>query len=144
VLNTFDPETGETVDREMAGERFTGLSINPSTGEIAVGVFLKYFAATTTSAVFIINPQPDGYTTRVAQLPGPRPLPNEASTYPFASLSGVRFVADDLQVTHGDAAGNRALEVFSSRMTPPLQYAGCVDLLTVAEIDGLCSAPSES
>ena len=138
VLDSYDPQTGETVDREMMGERFTGLSINPSTGELAVGLFLDYFAATTTSAVLIIDPQPDGYTTRVAQLPGPRPLTSDAATYPFSSLNSVRFVSDDLQVTHGDAAGNVALEVFSALMTPPLQHAGCVDLLTTAGTDGLC------
>lgn len=139
VLDSYDPQTGETVDREMTGERFTGLSINPSTGEIAVGLFLNYFAATTTSAVVIIEPQSSGYIARVAQLPGPRPLPSDSATYAFSSVNSVRFVSDDLHVTHGDAAGNVSLEVFSGRMSPALPYAGCVDLLTVANTDGLCS-----
>lgn len=144
VLDTYDPQTGETVDREMTGERFTDLSINPDTGEIAVGVFLDYFVATTTSAVVIVEPQPDGYSTRVAQRPGSRPLPSDAATYPFSSLSSVRFVSGDLQVTHGDAAGNVALEVFSSLRSPALPYAGCIDLLTIADTAGLCSIPRES
>ncbi|MEB3829687.1 hypothetical protein [Phormidium sp. CCY1219] len=139
VLDTLDPETGETTDREFRGDRFVDLSINPSTGHIAVGVFLDYFVATTVSAVFIIEPQPGGYNSYVAQLPGSRPLPNEFSTYPLASIGYVRFVFDNLQVSHSDAAANVALVVFKPSTTPAMQYAGCVDLNAIEGTGGLCS-----
>lgn len=138
VLDTYDPETGDRVDREMTGERFVDVSVNPETGHIAVGVFLEYFAATTTSAVFIIEPQSGGYAIYRAQVPGDKPFPNEFSTYPLSSIDYVRFVEDNLLVKHGDAAGNTALVVFKPGNTPGMEYAGCVNL-NVIEGSGMCS-----
>lgn len=138
VLDTYDPETGDRVDREITGERFVDVSVNPETGHIAVGVFLEYFAATTTSATFIIDLQSGGYAIYRAQVPGDKPFPNEFSTYALSTIEYVRFVEENLFVKHGDAAGNAALVVFKPGSTPAMEYAGCVNL-ELAEGRGLCS-----
>jgi hypothetical protein len=138
VLDTFDPETGETVDRRMSGQRIVDVDVDSTTGNIAVGVLLDYFAATNTSAVFIIDPQPGAYAIYRAQVPGSRPLPDEFSTYELRTIESVRFADGNLIVRQGDASGAEALVVFKPAETPAMEYVGCLDI-NAGEGRGLCS-----
>jgi hypothetical protein len=138
VLDTFDPQTGETVDRRISGQRIVDVDVDPTTGNIAVGVLLDYFAATSTSAVFIIDPQPGAYAIYRAQVPGSRPLPDEFSTYELRGIESVRFADGNLIVRQVDASGAEALVVFKPGETPAMEYAGCVDI-DAGEGRGLCS-----
>lgn len=139
VLDTFDPETGEMVDRRMSGQRIVDVDVDPTTGNIAVGVLLDYFAATSVSAVFIIDPQPGAYAIYRAQVPGARPLPDEFSTYNLRSIESVRFADENLIVRQVDASGAEALVVFKPAATPAMEYAGCVDI-DAGEGRDLCSS----
>ncbi|MBO0350809.1 hypothetical protein J0895_17405 [Phormidium pseudopriestleyi FRX01] len=138
VLDSYDIETGNQVDRELTGDLFAEVTVNPLTGHIVVGVVLDYFAATTTSGIFIIDPQPGGYAIYRAQVPGPRPFPNEFSTYGLRLISSLRFVEENLLVEYGDAASNISIMTFQPGNTPAMEYVNCVDVV-VREGPGLCS-----
>lgn len=138
VLDSYDIETGNQVDRELSGDLFAEVTVNPFTGHIVVGVVLDYFAATTTSGIFIIDPQPGGYGIYRVQVPGPRPFPNEFSTYGLRNISSLRFVEENLLVEHGDAASNTSILTFQPGNTPAMEYENCVDVV-VREGPGLCS-----
>jgi hypothetical protein len=131
VLDSVDPATGKLVDRTMNGQRFIeqGISIDPQTGNIAVGVLLTYYAATNFSAIFIIKLEATGgYGIYRVQVPGVRPLPNEFATYPLDTIKYVRFVDEDLFVKEGDASGKTKLYVFQPSNTPAMKYAGEIQL----------------
>ncbi len=130
ILDSFDPETGNMVDREMSGQRFVSnaITVDPKTGNIVIGVLLAYYAATDFSAVFIIKPEDGGYSIYRSQVPGSRPLPDELSTYALKSIKYVRFLDENLLVKHGDAAGQTTLVVFRPSKTPAMQYAGAIAL----------------
>lgn len=138
VLDSYDIETGNQVDRELSGDLFAEATVNPFTGHIVVGVVLDYFVATTTSGIFIIDPQPGGYAIYRLQVPGPRPFPNEFSTYGLRDISSLRFVEENLLVEHGDAASNTSILTFQPGNTPAMEYANCVDVV-VREGPGLCA-----
>ncbi len=138
VLDSYDIETGNQVDRELSGDLFVEATVNPLTGHIVVGVVLDYFAATTTSGIFVIDPQPGGYAIYRVQVPGPRPFPNEFSTYGLGDISSLRFVEENLLVEYGDAASNTAIMTFQPGNTPAMEYANCVDVV-VQEGRGLCA-----
>ena len=138
VLDTYDIETGNQVDREMTGDLFVDATVNPFTGHIVVGVVLDYFAAVTTSGIFVIDPQPGGYAIYRVQVPGPRPFPNEFSTYWLGDISSLSFVEENLLVQYGDAASNTSIMTFQPGNTPAMEYANCVDVV-VQEGPGLCS-----
>ncbi|MCT7959451.1 hypothetical protein NG791_02070 [Laspinema sp. D1] len=138
VLDTYDKETGNLVDRDQSGDLFAQVAVNPFTGHIVVGVVLDYFAATTTSGIFVLDPQPRGYGIYRAQVPGPRPFPNEFSTYGVGEIKSLSFVEENLRVEYGDAAGNRSTITFQPGNSPAMEYANCVDIV-VQEGPGLCS-----
>ncbi|QIZ71063.1 hypothetical protein [Oxynema aestuarii] len=141
VMDAPDPETGTIKAREMSGDRIVDYSVDPQTGNIAVGVMLNYYAATTTSAVFIIDPQPGGYAIYRGSIPGPEPLPDrDFSTYSLSSIQSVRFVEGYLQVVEIDPPGNMALVVFKPSNSPAMEYSGCLNLEVVESTrGGLCS-----
>lgn len=130
LMDSVNRETYNQVEKVMNGQRFIrdSISVDPKTGNIAVGVVLDYFAATSFSAVFIIAPQPGAYAIYRVQVPGAKPLPDEFSTYSLDTIDYVRFLEGDLLIKHGDASGTTALLVFKPANTPAIDYAGCVDL----------------
>ncbi len=130
VMNAPDPKTGQIVAKQMRGDRISAFAIHPTTGNIAVGVVLQYFAATTTSAVFIVDPQTGGYAIYRVQVPGNRDLSDEFSTYALDVVQSVNFLEDNLFVKQIDAAGAQSLLVFKPRQTPAMKYAGSVSLKT--------------
>lgn len=137
VVDAPDPQTGQTVPRQMSGDRISAVSVHPTTGQIAVGVLLQYFAATTISAVFTVMPQTGGYTIYRVKVPGTQPLPDNNSTYALSSIQSVHFLEENLLVKHADASDAQALVVFKPVQSPAFQYAGCVDL-KITET-GLCA-----
>jgi hypothetical protein len=138
VLDSYDIETGNQVDRELSGDLFAEVTVNPLTGHIVVGVVLDYVAAVTTSGLFIIDPQPGGYAIYRVQVPGPRPFPNEFSTYGLGDIMSLSFVEENLLVQYGDAASNTSIMTFQPGNTPAMEYANCVDVV-IEEGPGLCS-----
>jgi hypothetical protein len=132
ILDGVDCETLTIVDEQrMNAQRIVGEpAIDPFTENIAVAVELDYCALTTQSAVFVIDPQPGGYALYRVQVPGDRPLPDEFSSYPLSSISGVHYWGSNLLVRHLDASGTEALLTFTPSHTPAGDYAGCVDLVT--------------
>lgn len=139
VLDSYDIETGNQVDRELSGDLFAEVTVNPVTGHIVVGVVLDYFAATTTSGIFVLDPQAGGYAIYRVQVPGPRPFPNEFSTYGLRDITSLSFVEENLRVQYADAAGNRSTITFQPGNTPAMEYANCVDNMVVEGGPGLCS-----
>ncbi|WP_159785194.1 hypothetical protein [Sodalinema gerasimenkoae] len=142
VLDHFDIETGNPVDRELSGDFFADVTVNRLTGHIVVGVALDYVAAVNTSGIFIIDPQPGGYAIYPVQVPGSRPFPNESSTYGLRVIDSLRFVEETLLVDHGDAASNVSIMIFQPGNTPAMEYHDCVDVV-VREGPGLCSRVGE-
>jgi hypothetical protein len=139
VLDGIDCETLTVVDEQrMTARRVVGEpAIDPFTEAIAVAVELDYCALTTQSAVFVVDPQPGGYALYRVQVPGDRPLPNEFSSYPLSSMSGVQYWGGNLLIRHLDASGTEALLTFTPGNTPAGDYAGCVNLIT-GERPSLC------
>lgn len=139
ILDGVDCETLTIVDEQpMNAQRIVGEpAIDPFTENIAVAVELDYCALTTQSAVFVIDPQPGGYALYRVQVPGDRPLPDEFSSYPLSSISGVRYWGGNLLVRHLDASGTESLLTFTPGSTPAGDYAGCIDLVT-GERPSLC------
>lgn len=142
VLDTYDKETGNLVDRDQSGDLFAQVAVNPFTGHIVLGVVLDYFAATTTSGIFVLDPQSRGYAIYRVQVPGRRPLPNEFSTYGVGDIKSLSFVEQNLRVEYGDAAGNSSILTFRPGNTPAMEYVNCVDVV-VQEGPGLCARVSQ-
>ncbi|TVQ57445.1 MAG: hypothetical protein EA366_08525 [Spirulina sp. DLM2.Bin59] len=103
-------------------------AIDPQSGQIAIGVILTECVDVQQSAVFILDPQPDGYTAYRAQLPGPRPLPDAFSSYGFSSIFALQYWDGNLLVRHGSADGSEAMIIFTPGESPAGVYAGCVQL----------------
>jgi hypothetical protein len=127
------PEQQLTVKR-MVGEP----AIDPATNRIAIGTLLDECVETQLSAVFIVEVQPNGAVAfyRV-QVPGPQPWPNEFSSYPLQSITGLQFWKGNLLVEQSSAADSRALLVFRPDRTAVGKYAGCV-VLNSGEGPSLC------
>ena len=104
------------------------LSIDPLTGNVAVGVVLQDCLETFTSAVFVIDPQsPGSYAIYRVPVPGAKALPDEVSTFPLNAIQRVQYLDGDLLIKHGSTAvSSEALLVFTPSTTPAGQYAGCV------------------
>lgn len=143
VLDAVDCNTAQIRDRQtLTGKWFfpESVSVDPVTGNVAVGVLLQECLATQTSAVVVIDPQPGSYRTYTVRVPGARTLPDASSTFPLNGITATGFVGRDLAVRHGDASGSEAMLVFKNGTTPASMYAGC--LYTVdGEGDRLCPPP---
>ncbi|ACK71710.1 hypothetical protein PCC7424_3311 [Gloeothece citriformis PCC 7424] len=139
VLDALDCSQLRRVEQlSLTGQRFIGTpTIDLNTNSIAIGVLLSECVETQQSAVVVIKPQPQGYTTSLVQVPGKRPLNNEFSTYPMSSLIGLQYWDNLLLVRQGDAASNQALLVYSVSESPGGQYKGCLPV-EIIEGTGLC------
>ncbi len=139
VLDAYDSETGSQVAREMKGSLLVDCTVNPYSGHIVVAVVLDYFAAVTTSGIFIIEPQAEGYAIYPTQVPGAKPFPDQLSTYGLRDISSLNFMGDNLIVKHGDAAGNISIIMFQPGNTPTMDYVNCMDILIQEGLEGACS-----
>ncbi len=137
VLDTYDLETGNSIDRELSGTIFVDAVVNPLTGHIVAAVELDYVASIITSGIFIIEPQAEGYAIYPVQVPGPKAFPNEFSTYGLGGISSLNFVEDTLLVTYSNAASNTSIMTFKPGNTPAMEYLNCVDVV-IGEGGGLC------
>ncbi|MBW4514882.1 MAG: hypothetical protein KME11_06615 [Timaviella obliquedivisa GSE-PSE-MK23-08B] len=132
IIEGVDCTQGAIAPRQtLSGQRFFGnraLSIDPLTGNVAVGVVLQDCFDTFTSAVFVIDPQSPGtYAIYRVPVPGTTALPDEFSTFPLNAILRVRYLDGDLLIKQGSTAvSSEALLVFTPGTTPAGQYAGCV------------------
>lgn len=132
VLDVLDCKQAKLVNsKTLSGQRFVpqAISLDKKTGNLAVGVLFQECLETQQSAVFVLQPQGggwDSYAIYRVQVPGKRRFPNDFSTYPLRSISGLGFLNGDLLVKHGDASGTEALLVFTPSKTPAGKYVGCV------------------
>ncbi len=130
LLDATDCGTFSTVPQKVVTGRMisTEPAIDPQSGQIAIGVILTECADVQQSAVFILDPQPDGYIAYRALLPGPRPLPDAFSSYGFSSIFALQYWDGNLLVRHGSADGSQAMIIFTPGESPAGIYAGCVQL----------------
>jgi hypothetical protein len=126
VMDALDCEQLATADREMTPEYFHAdlVAVDPTTGNIAVGVYLGYCVLTTQSAVFIIDPQEGGGSSYYRlQVPGERDFPHEFASYPLHDLRTLAYTTDgDVQVTDSDASGRIWFRQFSPRIAGASAY----------------------
>lgn len=130
--------------QRLRGQRFfpEAVAIDPATGNVAVGVVLQSCIETDVSAVFVIDPEGDRYTTHLVQVPGSRILPNATATFPLNSIVHIGYFDGDLLVKQADASGSMAILVFATPPDVPVgQYAGCV-YTALEEGDRLCPPAS--
>lgn len=141
LLDAWNCETySPSPERVLSARRIMGApAIDPVTGNIAVAVLLEECLEVQKSAVFIVDPQePGSYALYRVQVPGPRPFPNEFSSYDLSSVTGLRYWGSSLLVRHGDASGAEAMLIFRSGITPAGEYAGCAVVHLGEGAGGLC------
>jgi hypothetical protein len=119
--------------QQLSGQKFFGnraLSIDPLTGNVAIGVVLQDCLETFTSAVFVIDPQDSGsYAVYRVQVPGRRAVADEFSTFPLDAIRRVRYLDGDLLIRNGSTAvSNEDLLIFVPAPTPAMKFAGCVNV----------------
>ncbi|NJL90911.1 MAG: hypothetical protein HC916_14795 [Coleofasciculaceae cyanobacterium SM2_1_6] len=134
MMGSVDCEKMVQVDRQsLTGNNFMRdrLSIDPQTGNIAIGVIFQYCALTQESAIVLLQPQATGgYQTSLLQVPGFKALPTANATYPLGYIKNLRYTNGELLVTHGSAADSEAEIVFrdgkfvSCRITTPGEGGG--------------------
>lgn len=124
VMGSINCQKMERVDRQnltVTNFMRDQVSVNPQTGDIAIGVILQYCALTQESAVVLLQPKADGsYQSAMLQVPGKQALPSNTATYPLGYIKGVRYTNGNLMVSHGNAAGAEAELVFRSG-----EFASC-------------------
>lgn len=114
-------------EQTLTGTRFfPSVAVDAQTGNVAVGVLLQECYETQVSAVFVVDPQPSGYSLHRVPVSGPHPLPDEVSTYPLNSIVGLGYLNRELLIQQGDASGSSALLVYSTTGDPAGVYRGCV------------------
>lgn len=130
LLQALDCSGPALVDEQvLTPQRIIGQpAVDAQTGQVAVSVLLTDCFETQQSAVFVLDPQAGGYAIYRLQVPGPQALPNEFSTYPLSSPTGLIYWDGQLLVRHGDASGTESLLVFGPGSTPAGSYSGCIDL----------------
>jgi len=128
VLNGLNCEAADLEpEQRMTGQRFfPAPAVDPQTGNVAVGVLLDECFETQVSAVFVVDPQGSGYALYRVSVPGPNPLPDEFSTFPLNSITGLGYLNNELLIQQGDASGTEALLVFSTGQFPAGEYRGCI------------------
>jgi hypothetical protein len=140
VLDAVDCEAADLRERQVfSGQWFfpESVSVDPMTGNVAVGVLLQECLGTQTSAVFVIDPQPRAYSIYRVQVPGNRPLLDEFTTFPLSSIVATGFVGRDLAVRHADASDSEAMLIFQESTTPAGEFVACV-YTRFGESDRLC------
>ncbi len=128
VLNATDCSSlGLVEQKTLAAQRIVSPPVvDSATGNIAVPVLLDSCVDSDQSAVFVLDAnEGGGYTLYRPQLPGNRNFPNEFSTFPLSTITGLSYWDGSLLVRHGDASGAEAIVVFRSDQTPAGEYAGC-------------------
>jgi hypothetical protein len=125
VMGSMNCQKMERVDRQnltVTNFMRDEVSIDPKTGNIAIGVIFQYCALTQESAVMVLQPQANGnYQSSVLQVPGQQTLPSNNSTYPLAYIKSVRYTNGNLLVRHGNTAGTEAELAFR----PSGEYLSC-------------------
>jgi|GEM_PF-4716321 len=141
MMGSVDCEKMVRVDRQsLTGNNFmrNQVSIDPQTGNIAIGVIFQYCALTQESAIVLLQPQATGgYQTSLLQVPGFKALPTANATYPLGYINNLRYNNGELIVTHGSASDAEAEIVFrdekfvSCRITTPGEGGGNLCLESV-------------
>lgn len=141
MMGSVDCEKMVQVDRQsLSGNNFMRdrLSIDPQTGNIAIGVIFQYCALIQESAIVLLQPQATGgYQTSLLQVPGFKALPTARATYPLGYIKSLRYNNGELLVTHGGAADAEAEIVFrdgkfvSCNITTPGEGSGNLCLESV-------------
>ncbi len=112
VMDSLDCQKTEKVDKQtltVTNFMRDQVSVNPQTGEIAIGAIFQYCALTQESAVVLLKPKSDGsYQTTMLQVPGKQALSSNNATYPLGYIKSVRYSNNNLMVSHGNAAGAEA------------------------------------
>ncbi len=118
---------GRVEQKTLEAQRIVSSPVVDSvTGNVAVPVLLDSCVDSDQSAVFILDAnEGGGYALYRLQLPGNRNLPNEFSTFPLSTITGLSYWDGSLLVRHGDASGAEAIVVFRSDQNPAGKYAGC-------------------
>lgn len=141
VLDAVECESLTQVDQKiLEAKRVVATPVvDETTGNVAVPVLLDSCVDTDQSAVFILDPtEGGGYALYRTQLPGDRTLPNEFASYPFSSITGLRYWNGSLFVRHGSASGAEAVMIFRPDQTPSGTYAGCGVISANEGADRLC------
>ena len=124
VMDSIDCQKTALVDKQnLTATNFMRdqVSVNPQTGEIAIGVIFQYCILTQESGVVLLKPKADGgYQTTMLQVPGKQALPSNNATYPLGYIKSVRYSNNNLMVSHGNAAGAEAELEFRSG-----EFASC-------------------
>ncbi len=124
VMGSLNCQKMEQVDRQtltVTNFMRDQVSVNPQTGEIAIGVIFQYCALVQESAVVVLKSNSDGsYQSRMLQVPGKQALPGNNATYPLAYIKNLRYTNNNLVVTHGNTAGAEAELEFQNG-----QFASC-------------------
>ncbi len=124
VMGSINCQKMEQVDRQtltVTNFMRDQVSMNPRTGEIAIGVVFQYCALTQESAVIVLKSNSDGsYQPRMLQVPGKQALPSNNATYPLGYIKSLRYTNNNLLVIHGSAAGAEAELEFRDG-----QFASC-------------------
>lgn len=136
VLDALDCSNLSLVEQKTLGaQRVVGDPVvDGTTGNVAVPVLLDSCIETDQSAVFVLDAnEGGGYALYRAQLPGDRVLvdlaapnfPNEFTSYPFSTISDMRYWDGSLLVRQGSASGAESIVIFRPAQTPAGLYAGC-------------------
>ncbi|MBE9077003.1 hypothetical protein IQ241_06780 [Romeria aff. gracilis LEGE 07310] len=128
LLEATDCATlSQVPEKVFSARRIVGTPVvDQATGHIAVPVLLDECVETQQSAVFIVAPQDVGtYALYRLQVPGDRAFPDEFSSYPLASLSGLQYWDGTLLVRQSTASGAEALLAFRPGPTPAGEFATC-------------------
>ena len=128
VLNATDCSSlGLVEQKTLAAQRIVSPPVvDSATGNVAVPVLLDSCVDSDQSAVFVLDAnEGGGYTLYRPQLPGNRNFPNEFSTFPLSTITGLSYWDGSLLVRHGDASGAEAIVVFRPEQTPAGEYASC-------------------
>ncbi len=116
MMGSVDCEKMVRVDRQsLSGNKFMRdrVSIDPQTGNIAIGLIFQYCALTQESAIVLLQPQATGgYQSSLLQVPGSKALPTAEATYPIGYIKNLRYNNGELLVTHGSSTDAEAEIVF--------------------------------
>ncbi|NEP17412.1 MAG: hypothetical protein F6J97_10980 [Leptolyngbya sp. SIO4C1] len=147
LLDALDCQTLTQVPQKtFTARRIIGTpAVDAQTGNVAVPVLLEECVETQQSAIFVVDPQGVGsYALYRVQVPGEQVFPNEFSSYPLNSITGVQYWDSSLLVRHGTASGAEALLVFRPGRTPAGEWVSC-GVVTPGEGDSrLCEQQAES
>ena len=143
ILDALDCSTLTQVDQKrLTVRRIIGSPVvDPQTDNVAVPVLLEECVETQQTAVFIVDPQGIGaHALYRVQVPGPRSLPHEFSSYALDSISGLQYWDSTLLIRHGSASGAEALLIFRPDRTPAGRFVGCGLLNELEGAARLCPA----